>query len=157
MATTPFRTSIIGAPPAPARSFSSSSIRSYLQFRSSSSSPRSDSSSPFPLRWRRTKSRAAAVFNQESVLTEEESSGGGEASGSEMRKEVNPGELYVCNIPRSFDNAQLIELFQPYGTVVSVEVSKNPETGVSKGCGYVTMGSKASAVRAMKSLDGIVK
>ncbi|CAI0469727.1 unnamed protein product [Linum tenue] len=149
---------------APARSppvhFPTSSSRIFLQFHCSNPSPRCHSPtldaliSPFSVR-PQTTGRSRAVFNEGSVLTEESSSGGFSGNGS--RKEVRPCELYVCNLPRSCDIPQLAEIFKPYGTVVSVEVSKNPETGVSRGCGYVTMGSQSSARKAMHSLDGYLR
>lgn len=67
---------------------------------------------------------------------------------------VRPCELYVCNLPRSFDIAQLLELFKPYGTVQSVEVSRNADTGISRGCGFVTMSSLTEAKAAISALDG---
>lgn len=69
---------------------------------------------------------------------------------------VRPCELYVCNLPRSFDIAQLLELFKPYGTVQSVEVSRNADTGISRGCGFVTMSSLTEAKAAISALDGSV-
>lgn len=36
------------------------------------------------------------------------------------------------------------------------QVSRNPETGISKGCGYVTMGSINSAKVSIAALDGSV-
>ncbi|KAL5572212.1 hypothetical protein UlMin_021809 [Ulmus minor] len=65
-----------------------------------------------------------------------------------------PCELYVCNLPRSFDIPELMEMFKPFGTVSSVEISRNPETGVSRGCGYVTIDSKETAKAAITALDG---
>ncbi|KAI4328982.1 hypothetical protein L6164_021292 [Bauhinia variegata] len=47
-----------------------------------------------------------------------------------------PCEIYVCNLPRSCDEKKILEMFRPYGTVVSVEVCRNTETGESRGCGY---------------------
>ena len=41
-----------------------------------------------------------------------------------VMKKPRPCELYVCNIPRSYDIAQLLEMFQPFGTVISVEVRR---------------------------------
>lgn len=37
-----------------------------------------------------------------------------------------------------------------------IKVSRNPETGVSKGCGYVTMSSLQEAKAAIAALDGSV-
>ncbi|CAN1157041.1 28 kDa ribonucleoprotein, chloroplastic [Linum perenne] len=160
MATTPIPTSgtlphhrhINGAPPAPARAssvpFPSSSVRTHLQFH------------PSTLWWRRTNTSAAAFVNHESIFTAEDrfaaagfaTSGNG---GNKLQRELRPCEVYVCNLPRSWDIPQLVELFQGFGTVVAVRVCKNPETGLSKGCAYVTMGSKPSAIRAILKLDAI--
>ncbi|CAI0424975.1 unnamed protein product [Linum tenue] len=139
--------------------FPSSSWRLFVQFNCANSSPRAhsptlealiSSSSVRP----QITGRSRAILNEESVVTEEISGG---FSGSRLKKEIRPCELYVCNLPRSCDIPQLVEIFKSYGTVVSVEVSKNPETGVSRGCGYVTMGSQSCARKAMCSLDGSLR
>ncbi|WOK92925.1 29 kDa ribonucleoprotein A, chloroplastic isoform X1 [Canna indica] len=65
-----------------------------------------------------------------------------------------PCELYVCNLPRSCGISQLLDLFQPYGSVFSVEVSRDAETGLSRGCGYVVLGSVQEAKAAIAALDG---
>lgn len=36
-----------------------------------------------------------------------------------------PCELYVCNLPRSCDIAELLDIFNPFGTVLAVEVSSS--------------------------------
>ncbi|PQQ16051.1 allene oxide cyclase 3 chloroplastic [Prunus yedoensis var. nudiflora] len=38
------------------------------------------------------------------------------------------------------DILDLMEMFKPHGTVLSIEVSQGFETGLNWGCGYVTMG-----------------
>ncbi|CAK9167047.1 unnamed protein product [Ilex paraguariensis] len=63
-------------------------------------------------------------------------------------------QLYVCNLPRSFGITELHDMFKPHGTIQSVEVSRNAETGISRGCGYVTMSSVDEAKAAITSLDG---
>ncbi|KAM3698822.1 hypothetical protein ACJW31_06G215900 [Castanea mollissima] len=64
-----------------------------------------------------------------------------------------PCELYVCNLPRSCDIAELLDIFNPFGTVLAVEISRNAVTGESRGCGYVTMSSINAAKIAMAALD----
>ncbi|KAI7749553.1 hypothetical protein M8C21_021920 [Ambrosia artemisiifolia] len=73
---------------------------------------------------------------------------------SDFRNSFKPFELYVCNLPRSCDIPQLLNKFTTYGTVQSVEVSRNAETGISRGCGYVTMSSLSEAKAAIAALDG---
>ncbi|KAL5229881.1 hypothetical protein ABZP36_028657 [Zizania latifolia] len=65
-----------------------------------------------------------------------------------------PRELFVCNLPRRCDVDDLLELFTPYGSVLSIEISRDAETGISRGCGFVTMRSLAEARTAMNVLDG---
>ncbi|KAF3439785.1 hypothetical protein FNV43_RR18063 [Rhamnella rubrinervis] len=72
---------------------------------------------------------------------------------AQWKNQSTPCELYVCNLPRSCDIPDLMDMFKPFGTVISVEICRNPETGVSRGCGYVTVGSMAVAKAAIVGLD----
>lgn len=95
---------------------------------------------------------------------EEEERGGEEPAGEDneragdssgwAQRQRRPCELFVCNLPRRLGVDELLELFGPYGTVLSVEVSRDAETGVSRGCGFVTMRSFAEAKTAINALDG---
>ncbi|KAM1125679.1 hypothetical protein ACFX19_041681 [Malus domestica] len=71
----------------------------------------------------------------------------------DKQEQSRPCELYVCNIPRSIDVPDLMEMFNPHGTVFSVEICRSPDTGLSRGCGYVTMGSMDAAKTAIAALD----
>ncbi|XP_076959736.1 28 kDa ribonucleoprotein, chloroplastic-like [Bidens hawaiensis] len=73
---------------------------------------------------------------------------------SDFRNSFKPFELYVCNLPRNCDITDLLHKFKTHGTVQSVEVSRNAETGISRGCGYVTMSSLSEAKAAIAALDG---
>ncbi|KAJ7969359.1 RNA-binding protein CP31B, chloroplastic [Quillaja saponaria] len=76
-------------------------------------------------------------------------------SGEQKQKKLaRPCEIYVCNLPRSCDVSELLDMFKPYGNVVSVEICRNAESGKSRGSGYVTMGSINSAKIAIAALDG---
>lgn len=77
-----------------------------------------------------------------------------EVFDEESKNKPRPCELYVCNLPRSCDIPELLEMFKPFGTVISVEVSRNSETGLSRGSGYVTVESINSAKKAIAALDG---
>ncbi|KAL8114008.1 28 kDa ribonucleoprotein, chloroplastic [Apium graveolens] len=72
----------------------------------------------------------------------------------EHKKQLLPCQLYVCNLPSAFDISHLLHLFDTFGTVQSVEVSRDPQTGLSRGCGYVTMSSIHQAKSAISALDG---
>lgn len=40
----------------------------------------------------------------------------------ERKKQGRATEIYVCNLPRSFDTEQLLHMFKSHGTVLSAEV-----------------------------------
>ncbi|XP_062091290.1 28 kDa ribonucleoprotein, chloroplastic [Humulus lupulus] len=74
-------------------------------------------------------------------------------STREWNNRLGPCKLYVCNIPRSCDIPDLMEMFKPFGTIFSVEICRNLETGLSKGSGYVTIESIEAAKAAIAALD----
>ncbi|KAF5773256.1 putative RNA recognition motif domain, nucleotide-binding alpha-beta plait domain superfamily [Helianthus annuus] len=146
-----------------------------LQHSSSSLSVSKSKSNPtYPLIYRTKLSSSSSSFIQcpqnpatkpqiftVSALVEGEqqqyySSGNGYSlqEDSNFRNSFKPYELYVCNLPRSCDIPELHNKFKTYGTVQSVEVPRNAETGISRGCGYVTMSSLEEAKAAIAALDG---
>ena len=62
-------------------------------------------------------------------------------------------KLFVGNLPRSTTDAQLRELFVPFGTPDSAKVITDRDTGESKGFGFVEFLNAEEAKKAM-SLDG---
>ncbi|CAN8310940.1 unnamed protein product [Cochlearia groenlandica] len=137
----------------------SSSTSCYSYFNNSTSVHISSLSRPFVAQTLQIKVSSSELSVLDEVKEEQEEvvkvEGVGETGAEQVvTKKQRPCELYVCNIPRSHDIAQLLDMFQPFGTVISVEVSRNPETGESRGSGYVTMSSLNSAKIAIASLDG---
>jgi RNA recognition motif-containing protein len=63
-------------------------------------------------------------------------------------------KLYVGNLAYGVTNTDLENMFAPYGTVQSVQVIIDRDTGRSKGFGFVEMGSNAEAQAAMTALNG---
>lgn len=63
-------------------------------------------------------------------------------------------KLYVGNLPYSTTDDTLRELFAQFGTVESVDVIKDRETGRSKGFGFVELGTAEEAKAAMEALNG---
>lgn len=67
------------------------------------------------------------VLDQEAAVTEEvivedDVQSEGSDSNQEVKKQARPCELYVCNLPRSCDIAELVAMFKPFGTVLAAEV-----------------------------------
>lgn len=62
--------------------------------------------------------------------------------------------IYAGNLPLDWDEAELRRRFAEHGTVLSVTVLTDPETGRSRGFGFVEM-DRAEADRAIEALDGL--
>ena len=62
-------------------------------------------------------------------------------------------KLYVGNLPFSVSEDSLRAAFAPYGTVESLSLISDRDTGRPRGFGFVEM-SNADAARAMQALDG---
>ena len=61
--------------------------------------------------------------------------------------------LYVGNLPFTADEAQVRQLFEQHGTVESVALINDRETGRPRGFGFVEM-PRPDAQRAIQSLNG---
>ncbi len=62
-------------------------------------------------------------------------------------------ELFVRHISDKATEDDLRRLFGVAGTVVSVRLLTDPETGRFKGCGFVKMANDAEAQEAITTLD----
>ncbi len=62
--------------------------------------------------------------------------------------------IYVGNLLFSCTEEQVAQLFGEYGTVNSVKLVQDRETGKSRGFGFVEMEEAESAKAAIEALDG---
>ncbi len=62
--------------------------------------------------------------------------------------------IYVGNLPFSATEAELRELFEQHGTIESINVITDRDTGRARGFAFVEMEDAASAAKAIKALDG---
>ncbi len=60
--------------------------------------------------------------------------------------------IYVGNLPWSATEEQVQDLFSAYGSVLSVKLISDRETGRARGFGFVEM-EDASALSAIQALD----
>ena len=63
-------------------------------------------------------------------------------------------KLYVGNLPFSATESDLRSLFQSHGTVESVNVIMDRETGRARGFAFVEMEDASAAANAIRALDG---
>jgi hypothetical protein len=77
------------------------------------------------------------------------------AAGS--RTEGAPGAaLFVCNLPPHTNEFALLELFAPFGAVVSARVAVDKPTGALKSYGFVYFAEVGAAADARRALNGRV-
>ncbi len=63
-------------------------------------------------------------------------------------------KLYVGNLPFSFSEEELKELFSDYSSVVGAKLITDRETGRSRGFGFVEIDSDDEADRAVTEVNG---
>ena len=63
-------------------------------------------------------------------------------------------KLYIGNLSYSIDESALQALFEEAGTVKSVQIIKDRETGRSKGFAFVEMSTKEEAEQAINLYNG---
>jgi len=63
-------------------------------------------------------------------------------------------KLYVGNLPDSATEQDLADKFAAYGTVKSVKLITDRDTGRSRGFGFIEMMSEVEAHAAIDSLNG---
>jgi cold-inducible RNA-binding protein len=63
-------------------------------------------------------------------------------------------KLFVVGFPGDFDDVDLKEMFELYGTVNSAKVIMDKETGKSRGFGFIDMPDDTEARQAMDTLNG---
>jgi len=62
--------------------------------------------------------------------------------------------LYVGNLGYEVTDNDLVKLFEPHGTVESVQIIMDRDTGRSKGFGFVEMKTDQEAQAAITALNG---
>ena len=61
--------------------------------------------------------------------------------------------LYVSNLPFSATEETLGDKFRKFGAVLSVRITRDPATGVSRRCGFIEMGTTGDAQKAVNGLN----
>lgn len=64
-------------------------------------------------------------------------------------------KIFVAGLPYDLDDAELEEIFEKFGTVLSAKVAMDKDTGKSKGFGFVEMPVTEEAKDAIESLNDI--
>lgn len=72
-----------------------------------------------------------------------------------LPKNNNIMNLFVAGLPYDLDDAELMEIFEKFGTVTSAKVAMDKETGKSRGFAFVEMPNDEEANEAIDGLKDI--
>jgi len=75
---------------------------------------------------------------------------------TDSNKGPDGANLFIFHIPNHFTNMDMYNLFCHYGTLLSVRIMVEKDTGRSRGFGFVSYDSPESAALAIKELNGLV-
>ncbi len=64
-------------------------------------------------------------------------------------------KIFTAGLPYDLDDAELEEIFEKFGPVVSARVAMDRDTGKSKGFGFIEMEKSEDAQQAISLLNGI--
>ncbi|PWN48161.1 putative PAB1-mRNA polyadenylate-binding protein [Violaceomyces palustris] len=90
---------------------------------------------------------------QKKTEREEELRRSYEAAKNEKLSKYQGVNLYLKNIPESFDDERLREEFAPFGTITSCKIMRAP-SGVSRGFGFVCYSAPDEANKAVAEMNG---
>ena len=62
--------------------------------------------------------------------------------------------IYVGNLPHSTTEQEIRKAFEAYGSVDSINLIKDRETGDSRGFGFVNMDDNSEANQAISGMNG---
>ena len=62
--------------------------------------------------------------------------------------------IYIGNIPYSLKEADIVQLFAEFGSVMSVKIISDKFTHRSKGYGFVEMKNETEGEKAIENLNG---
>lgn len=79
---------------------------------------------------------------------------GGAGGGSRFGERDDSNTLRVTNLSADTMEADLFDLFRPFGHVERVYLAKDRETRESRGFAFVSFGTRADAERARSKLNG---
>jgi RNA recognition motif-containing protein len=64
-------------------------------------------------------------------------------------------KIFVAGLPYDLDDAELEEIFEKFGEVISAKVALDKETGKSKGFAFIEMKNREDGLEAVEHLNDI--
>jgi ELAV like protein 2/3/4 len=69
---------------------------------------------------------------------------------------IKGANLYISGLPKSMTQLDLEHLFNKCGHIITSRILADPQTGISKGVGFIRFDQRNEAERAIKQLNGTI-
>ncbi|XP_074479262.1 CUGBP Elav-like family member 1 isoform X10 [Sebastes fasciatus] len=96
-----------------------------------------------------------SLYNQ-SLLSQQSVSAAGSQKEASVGRSTGPegANLFIYHLPQEFGDQDLLQMFMPFGNVISAKVFIDKQTNLSKCFGFVSYDNPVSSQAAIQSMNG---
>ncbi|XP_059926673.1 CUGBP Elav-like family member 1 isoform X4 [Gadus macrocephalus] len=96
-----------------------------------------------------------SLYNQSLLSQQSVSAAGSQKEASDGRSTGPEGaNLFIYHLPQEFGDQDLLQMFMPFGNVISAKVFIDKQTNLSKCFGFVSYDNPVSSQAAIQSMNG---
>ncbi|XP_041697334.1 CUGBP Elav-like family member 1 isoform X9 [Coregonus clupeaformis] len=96
-----------------------------------------------------------SLYNQSLLSQQSVSAAGSQKEASDSRSTGPEGaNLFIYHLPQEFGDQDLLQMFMPFGNVISAKVFIDKQTNLSKCFGFVSYDNPVSSQAAIQSMNG---
>ncbi|XP_034152301.1 CUGBP Elav-like family member 1 isoform X24 [Esox lucius] len=96
-----------------------------------------------------------SLYNQSLLSQQNVSAAGSQKEASDSRSTGPEGaNLFIYHLPQEFGDQDLLQMFMPFGNVISAKVFIDKQTNLSKCFGFVSYDNPVSSQAAIQSMNG---